>query len=628
MAVVDELQIIVDAKVNSAIAGLKKTQGQTDKLTKSSKSMGAMLKKVAGPAIIGAVILGALKMGKEFAKAASNAEEISSKFGIVFGDISSEANSMAKSLADDFDLAGSTAEALLGNTGDLLTGFNLTQDAALALSDTTNRLALDLGSLQNAHPEDVSKALISAFTGEREALKTYGIVVSEAMVKAEMLRQAEEGLTYASEQEAKIHATLAIATDQSKNAIGNYALTAESAANTTRRLGEANKALKEALGVSVNKGLTPFNAAMADLIKQVADGIDHTNQLKDALNIQDSGGINSQEGMLLILESQRDKLGKIAASYEGLDEAANTAYENAKRNVIAYNESLSMTDTFLTKATDTEERRTNVIDSNTAALEQYAQIIKDAMSKEEVRLLYLQDEIDRIVQLKSEAKTMGEDWSGLETLLVELLKEKNGLLADEIIVTEELAEAIVVVSDVEALRHAEAMIGIGREAKAIEDLSIDWENLTENSMSAFASAFKQIGEEGVSAWDVVKQAGKDAMSAVLEGLAQEALVRAGLQLALGNFAGAAGYTAAAAGAYAASGLVQNLATGGSFVANQATPIMVGEGGGSERVTVEPIGGGSSGGGSMILNIDGTQFTGWIQDKLDNGNIRLPRRAIV
>lgn len=71
------------------------------------------------------------------------------------------------------------------------------------------------------------------------------------------------------------------------------------------------------------------------------------------------------------------------------------------------------------------------------------------------------------------------------------------------------------------------------------------------------------------------------------------------------------------------------ATGGSFVTNGATPIMTGDNAsGQERVTVEPLGGGSQGNGTMILNIDGQQFVGWLQNKIDNRGIRIPRGSLV
>ena len=77
-------------------------------------------------------------------KAASDAEEISSKFGTVFKDISMEANKTANNLSKSFGLSSVKAKELLGDTGDLLTGFGFTGKSALDLSKRVNELAVDL----------------------------------------------------------------------------------------------------------------------------------------------------------------------------------------------------------------------------------------------------------------------------------------------------------------------------------------------------------------------------------------------------------------------------------------------------------------------------------------------------
>ena len=599
-----------------------------DVTTTTDKANKGLVKYAAAAGAAALAIGLAVKAGKEWSRAASDAEEIGSKYATIFRDMGSEAERMADDFADSFGLAGSTSRELLGNTADLLTGFGLTQEGAADLSLATNTLAANLASFSNAQggAAAVSKALTAAYSGERESLKTYGIIITEATLKEKMFEEASKGLTFATEQQAKMSATLAMATEQSANAVGDVARTWDSTANVMRRFTEANKELKEALGVSVNKGLTPFTAAMADLIKQVADGITKSNELKEALDIQAEGGINSQAEMLLILESQRDKLGQIAASYEGLDEAANTAWENAKRNVEYYNESLGITDTFLIKATDTEERRNNVITSNADALEQYAKILQDNMTVEEKKLVYLQTEIDRVVMLKSEAKTMGEEWGGLETLLVELLREKNELLTTEpdiisdivdVLIPYEATEALInkQLADREALRNT--------EIAQVEELNQTYVNLAQSGIGAFSKAFKDVGSGNKKLWKGFKDAGKDAVSALLESLGQMAIVQAAIAAASFNFVSAAGYTAAAAGAYTASGYIQTLATGGSFIANQPTPVVVGEGAGSEKVTVEPVSGSSRGGGNerVFASVDGGEgFWMTIQRGMNSGKV--------
>jgi len=191
-----------------------------------------------------------LLLARSMVKAASDAEETRAKFNTVFKDIATSANRTADNLADNFGLAGSKARELLGDTGDLLTGFGFTQAGALDLSNRVNELAVDLASFTNfsGGAEGASKAITSALLGEREALKSLGVAISEKQVKAKIALMAANGQKFASLQQAKAHATLALAVEQSKNAIGDYKRTSQELANQQRLTSSRITDLKESFG--------------------------------------------------------------------------------------------------------------------------------------------------------------------------------------------------------------------------------------------------------------------------------------------------------------------------------------------------------------------------------------------
>lgn len=256
-----------DTKVNVKIS-------LTDQLTKGfknmSKSFVANAKKIkdAGKAMSLALTAPILLVGASMLQAASDAEETGSKFDTIFKDMRDDANKTADTFARDFGLAGSSARALLGDTADLLTGLNFTQESALDLSAEVNALAVDLASFTNfsGGAEGASQALTKGLLGERDAMKSLGIVVSEEMVQLRILENNMAGLTFETEIQAKAFATLTIAQEQSKNAIGDYSRTSESAANVGRRFKEQVKALREEFG----KHLLPvFVKVISGLSKMV-----------------------------------------------------------------------------------------------------------------------------------------------------------------------------------------------------------------------------------------------------------------------------------------------------------------------------------------------------------------------
>lgn len=259
-----------DVKYKVSQSGVEKVSGEFGKVDKSLVSMAK-----TALASIGAMY--ALKKAMDFAIAAKNAArdatEIRSKFDAVFKDMTVKANKMADGLASSFGLAGTTARKLLGDTADLLTGFGFAQEEALNFSIKTNQLAIDLASFTNyaGGAEGATSALVRAFTGEREALKSLGIVVSEEMVKLELTRLGKEKLTGQSLMQAKAEATLNIAYTQSKNAIGDYARTQDESANVERRRKEAQKELIEQVGMKLAPAFNKANLAAMDFFKTLTE---------------------------------------------------------------------------------------------------------------------------------------------------------------------------------------------------------------------------------------------------------------------------------------------------------------------------------------------------------------------
>jgi hypothetical protein len=172
-------------------------------------------------------------------KFASDAEETLNKFAVVFGDVRSEADETARNLAQNFGLAQDKAQALLADTGDLLSGFGFTGESALSLSKQVQELAVDLASFTNfsGGAEGASQALTKALLGERESVKQLGIAILEEDVKAKVKALEAAGrFTNETERERKAIATLEIALGQSKNAIGDFERSSKSFANQTRIL--------------------------------------------------------------------------------------------------------------------------------------------------------------------------------------------------------------------------------------------------------------------------------------------------------------------------------------------------------------------------------------------------------
>lgn len=270
------------SEANGSTKPLDKSSSAADKAAKSFKSAGESLDKFGksisevGKSISLRITAPILAFGAFSVKAASDAEESFSKFSVVFRDVSSEADLVAESFRKNFGLSSLSSKQLLSDTGNLLTGFGFTGKAALDLSRQVNELAVDLASFTNfsGGAQGASAALTKALLGERESIKSLGIAIQEEDVIKRVSLNSARGLVFATERQAKAYATLTIAQEQAKNAIGDFARTQQSFANQTRIL--TNNFSDFA--ITIGQALLPYATSLVRLFNDAITKLNGLNE--------------------------------------------------------------------------------------------------------------------------------------------------------------------------------------------------------------------------------------------------------------------------------------------------------------------------------------------------------------
>tara|TARA_R110002012_G_scaffold56784_1_gene145928 strand:- start:1205 stop:3070 length:1866 start_codon:yes stop_codon:yes gene_type:complete len=260
----------------------KQFQSSLRKSTRKLKKFGDGMKR-AGDSVLKNFTAPLLGFGAVAVKLASDFKETESKFNVVFRDIRDEADETADNLKNNFGLSGKAALQLLGDTGDLLTGFGFTQEEALKLSNQVNELAVDLASFTNfsGGAEGASLALTKALLGERESIKSLGIAITEGDLKT---FAAEQGLVFKElDRVAKATLTYKLAIKQSQNALGDHARTSEEFANQMRIL----KGNLEDVGAEIGMELLPIAQSLVNVLG------DLTNFTKQFTSEQKQGAIET-----------------------------------------------------------------------------------------------------------------------------------------------------------------------------------------------------------------------------------------------------------------------------------------------------------------------------------------------
>lgn len=165
----------------------------------------------------------------------SDLEEVSSKFNVVFK-WSDAVRNKFNELADATNRSSLDLMTFGSGIGNVLAPLGLAQSEVDGLSLSLTQLAIDVASFNNASDAQAVQAFTSALTGEREALKSLGIVISEDDVKnkAYTLWLATQWQELTKAQKAL--STYQLLIENTSNAHGDAIRTADSFANQLKGL--------------------------------------------------------------------------------------------------------------------------------------------------------------------------------------------------------------------------------------------------------------------------------------------------------------------------------------------------------------------------------------------------------
>jgi hypothetical protein len=156
---------------------------------------------------------------------------------------------------------------------DLLVPMGFTRDRASEISTQLQNVsgALSEWTGGTRSSAEVSEILSSALLGERDALKSLGISISEADITSRLAAQGQDKLTGAALEQAKAQATLDLVLAKSTDAQAAFAAGAD---NPIRQL-NLLKAQATELAEQVATGVTPALAGLIKLFLALADFVEN-----------------------------------------------------------------------------------------------------------------------------------------------------------------------------------------------------------------------------------------------------------------------------------------------------------------------------------------------------------------
>jgi len=246
-------------------------------------------------------------LAKRLSDIASDADEIRSKYEVVFRGMEERADDAVESMRQRLGRSKQDLEEWTGKLQDTFVPLGFAREEAFKLSMTLTELGIDVASFNNAADPETIELFTSALVGNHEAVRRFGISITAAALDTELLQLGFKKATQGATEQQKVLARLSLMMKMTGDAQGDAERTADSFANTMKRVKATITDISVASGRQFNEWVLETIAGLG--------GVDGVAYLAET-------GMKSFMG---VLESAKDLVKDVAGvMFAGEDQ--NTAY--------------------------------------------------------------------------------------------------------------------------------------------------------------------------------------------------------------------------------------------------------------------------------------------------------------
>ena len=263
---IDKLLIRIEADLSSVRRQLNTLDKQVQQKT---QSVGKGLNRIASVAkvALGAVIVQqAARAGMAMINMAASVEEMQSKSEAVFGSFVGQVRKELSAFGQEVGRSAFELEGMASSIQDTFVPMGFARGEAAKLSVELTKLATDVASFNNASDTETMKAFQSALVGNHETVRRFGIVITEASLKQELLNMGINKSVNEITNQEKVQARLNLIMKGTTDAQGDALKTAGSFTNRMKALGAA-------LNNLVVTAISPFLDKMAEFIAMITRGV-------------------------------------------------------------------------------------------------------------------------------------------------------------------------------------------------------------------------------------------------------------------------------------------------------------------------------------------------------------------
>lgn len=261
--------IDIDFDTKELQDNLKEVTDDVEDIGKEAKSSGneltSMAKKFVGVIGAAAALRSVFRFLIDSKNLARDADEIQSKFNVVFGELKEEANDWSEKFAASVGRATQDVKKWMGGLQDTFVPLGFSRQKAAELSKELTQLAVDVASFNNVTDEEVIDNFTSALVGNTMAVRKYGILMTENAMKQEALNMGIKRNYDSLTEIEKVQIRYNILLNSTKDAQGDLARTSDSLANKEKEQTATLKELQETIGRDLLPDLIELNELIIDI---------------------------------------------------------------------------------------------------------------------------------------------------------------------------------------------------------------------------------------------------------------------------------------------------------------------------------------------------------------------------
>jgi phage-related protein len=269
----NQVRVAIIGDASKLRAAVDDANGALGSLGRGFGAIAGVAKTAAlGVAALGGGIIAAGMAAKPLIDAASDLNETISKVGVIFGEAAAPIRQFAAQAAKQLGMSERAALDASATMATFGKAAGLSGDELVTFSKDMVSLSADLASFFNTNPDEAMAAIGAALRGESEPIRKYGVLLDDATLRQRafemgLISSVKEGLTPAQKALAAQAEILA----QTKDAQGDFARTADGAANKQRILAASVEDLKAKLGQAL---LPTFQKLLGFMIDKVVPAIE------------------------------------------------------------------------------------------------------------------------------------------------------------------------------------------------------------------------------------------------------------------------------------------------------------------------------------------------------------------